>query len=64
MSGTLRLAFLKRSSRYVATNIPWYCGTARQTPLTCAPSFADEIALPYFFSSSLTTSETSTSCGS
>ena len=30
----------------------WYCGTPRQTPLTWAPSYAEEMALPYFFSSS------------
>ena len=44
--------------------MPWYWGTARQTPLTCAASYAEEMALPYFFSSSPTTSETSTSWGS
>ena len=44
--------------------MPWYWGTARQTPRTWAPSYAEEMALPCFFSSSTTTSETSTSCGS
>ena len=55
---------MKRSSRYVATKNVWYCGTARQTPLTWAVSALDESAFPYFFSISATTSETSTSCGS
>src|SRR2546430_4638773 len=44
--------------------MPWYWGTARHIPLTWAPSYAELIALPYFFSSSPTTSETSTSWGS
>ena len=64
MSGGLSPAFLKRSSRYVATNIPWYMGTPRQTPFTLAASAAELSAGPCFFSSSATTSETSTSWGS
>ena len=39
--------------------MPWYWGTARHTPLTCAPSYEEAMALPYCFSSPATTSETS-----